>query len=322
MGLTTELNAQQLAAIRHASGPACILAGAGTGKTTVIAERFQRLVETGTAPGRILVLTFSRQAADEMRLRITSKLSGGYPRLCIGTFHSFCLEHLGLAASAAGLATPAVITDGARQVLLMPILGRISARYYAGIREREFLSDALTFIDRASDELVRPDEGLRLLKAFSAGELTDPSGSGRPAPADHIDRLADLVEAYRLYQEELQRRNALDYGAMVARLVERWRGHPDELARARAAFDQILVDEFQDTNGAQFELVRLLAAPDNRLMVVGDDDQAIYAFRGASDRFIRRFRDFYPDAAIYDLTENHRSHQRILDAANAAIAAA
>lgn len=322
MGVTTELNAQQLAAIRHAGGPACILAGAGTGKTTVITERFRWLAEHGVAPGRILVLTFSRQAADEMRTRITERLTVGYPGLSVGTFHSFCLERLTRLAADSGHAAPTVIADGGRQALLAPLLAQVAVRYYAGIRAREYLSDALVFIDRANDELVSPEGCRQFVAALRSGELGDPDGSGRPPAKERVDCLADLTAAYQLYHAELRRRGALDYGAMVARLVERWRADAAALTRARGSYDYILVDEFQDANGAQFELVRTLAAPDDRLMVVGDDDQAIYGFRGASDRFIRHFRDFYPGAAIYDLTENHRSHQRILDAANASIAAA
>lgn len=313
-------NASQRAAIGHAGGPACVLAGAGTGKTTVIAERFRHLVSRGVAPERILVLTFSRQAAEEMRVRITARLTGGYPRLSIGTFHSFCLEALTRIATDAGRAAPTVIADGARQALLAPLLGRIAPSYYVGARAREYLGDALTFIDRASDELVSPEDCRRLIDAFAAGALTDPDGSGGTISPERLGRLRDLAAAYELYVVELRQRDALDYGAMIARLVRLWQADGAALARARAAYDCILVDEFQDVNRAQFELVRMLAAPRNELMVVGDDAQAIYGFRGASDRFISRFRDFYPDAAVYDLTENYRSHQRILDAANAAIA--
>lgn len=316
----TQFNDRQLAAIRHAGGPACVLAGAGTGKTTVIAERFQHLVSGGTAPERILVLTFSRQAAEEMRARITGRLTGGYPRLSIGTFHSFCLEVLTRIAGDAGRAAPTVIAEGARQALLAPLLNSIDPDYYVGARAREFLGDALTFIDRASDELVSPEDCRRLIDAFARGALTDPDGSGGAISPERLGRLRDLTAAYELYLAELRRRRALDYGAMIARLVRLWRADKEALARARAAYDCILVDEFQDANAAQFELVRLLAAPRNELMVVGDDAQAIYGFRGASDRFIRNFRDYYPDAVVYDLTENHRSHQRILDAANAAVA--
>lgn len=313
-------NASQRAAIGHASGPACVLAGAGTGKTTVIAERFRHLVSCGVAPDRILVLTFSRQAAEEMRARITTRLAGGYPRLSIGTFHSFCLETLTRIAVDAGQGAPTVITEGARQALLAPLLSRLAPRYYVGACAREYLGDALTFIDRASDELVSPEDCHRAIDAFAAGALTDPDGSGGRIAPERLARLRDLAAAYELYVAELRRRDALDYGAMIARLVRLWQKDGKALARARQAYDCILVDEFQDVNRAQFELVRMLAAPRNELMVVGDDAQAIYGFRGASDRFITRFRDFYPDAAVYDLTENHRSHQRILDAANAAAA--
>jgi superfamily I DNA/RNA helicase len=115
--------------------------------------------------------------------------------------------------------------------MLTQLLARITSAYYVGVRERDFLPDALVFIDRASDELVRPDESQRLIRAFAAGELPDPDGSGRKAGSDHVNRLTALAAAYDMYQAELRRRNAVDYGAMVARLVELWRA--DAAAPAR-----------------------------------------------------------------------------------------
>lgn len=275
----------QQAAVFHADGkPARVLAGAGTGKTRVIVARFLHLVERGIRPERMLALTFSRSAAAQMRAEILSGLAGS-ARLYISTFHSFCLK---LLEESAGRPLRLVPEAEARAILAA-----------LGARDPD---TAHAFIGQAKDQLLTPDQVQRYADA-------------NPDP-----NLADHADLYRRLQAELTARTGAEYADFIGDAVALLERDPAVAQRWQGRFDHILVDEFQDANPAQFRVLAILARPHSNLMVVGDDDQAIYRFRGATDRYMRRFPEFMPEAVDYPVTENFRCPAPVLAAANALIA--
>jgi DNA helicase II / ATP-dependent DNA helicase PcrA len=283
----------QRAAMEHGSGPARILAGAGTGKTTVIVGRFCHMVGQGVPPDRILTLTFSREAASALRDQILPALPAA-AQLWISTFHSFCLKLLEMEGQM-GLR---LVPEAERQTMLAAVCEGQPWVYYGGTRRPLLVPEALTFIGQAKDYLLAPDDVERY--AATAGDA----------------RLTDLARAYGLYQAELARQEAAEFSDFISRAVRLLEADPFAAARWRGRFDHILVDEFQDTNLAQFRLLQLLAGPGGNLVVVGDDDQAIYRFRGASDRYLVRFHESYPTTATYKVEANFRCPQPVLDVAN------
>jgi len=291
----TNLTEQQLTAIHHQGGPARILAGAGTGKTRVIVARFHHLVAQGVRPERILVLTFSREAVRSLREAILPGL-GAAARLWVSTFHSFCLKvlegegvGLRLAQEPERLAMLASLTSAPAEPPARPWT------HYTGTRASLLPAEALAFIGQAKDYLLSPLDVARYAEA--TGDA----------------RLADLAQAYDLYQAELERLGAADFGDYISRAVALLEANP---APWQSRFDHILVDEFQDTNLAQFRVLQILAQPHGNLMVVGDDDQAIYHFRGASDRYLIDWERYYPNSATHKVEENFRCPAPVLEAAN------
>ncbi|MFA6130737.1 MAG: ATP-dependent DNA helicase [Patescibacteria group bacterium] len=314
------LNPEQLAAVTHGTGPLMIIAGAGTGKTTVITQRIAWLIEQGKAkPDQILALTFTEKAATEMEERVDMLLPLGYVDLWISTFHAFCERILREHALDIGLPPEFTLVDEIDALLLArKNFSRFSLDYY---RPRgnptRYLKAILSHISRAKDEMITPDRYLRFaeeekLNLDSAEGL---SSTDREAGAIEVARHLELANAYHLYQQILLENHALDFADLVSYTIELLKKRPQILKKYQEQFKVILVDEFQDTNTAQYELVKMLAATSGNLTVVGDDDQSIYRFRGASLANIMQFRTDYPAAARIVLMRNYRSGKPILSAA-------
>lgn len=289
--------AQQRAAIQHGSGPARVLAGAGTGKTTVVVGRFHHLLARGVAPEKILVLTFSREASRSLRDAILPGIRAA-GRLWISTFHSFCLRLL----EEEGVGGLRLVTEPESRTILRGLASARPWRWYAGTRAQRLPEEAFTFIGQAKDDLLRPAD-----VAAYAAQAQD-------------ERLADLADIYDAFQAELARLQAAEFSDFIYKAVSLLEGDPALAVRWQQRFDQILVDEFQDTNLAQFRVLQVLSAQHRNLMVVGDDDQAIYRFRGATDRFMVHFDQYLPGAVTYPVAENFRCPRPVLDLANALIA--
>ena len=290
------LNDRQREAVLQTEGPVLILAGAGSGKTRVLTQRIAYLIEEKHVnPWNILAITFTNKAAEEMRERVDSIVGFGAESIWVSTFHSMCVRILRRYIDRLGYDTNFTIydTDDSKSVM-KEICKRlnIDTKIY---KERALLSE----ISSAKDELISPEEyNLNTMGDFSKRRV---------------------AEAYREYQDTLKKNNALDFDDLIAKTVELFRMNPDVLDSYQERFRYISVDEYQDTNTAQFELVRLLSRKYRNLCVVGDDDQSIYKFRGANIRNILDFEKVFPEAKVVKLEQNYRSTQTILDAANAVI---
>ncbi|BAW93666.1 ATP-dependent DNA helicase [Actinomyces sp. Chiba101] len=307
-GLVAGLNPAQAAAVTHAGAPLLIIAGAGSGKTRVLTHRIAHLLATGRArPGEILAITFTNKAAAEMRERVTALVGPAGGRMWVSTFHSACVRILRREHEAAGLRSTFSIYDAADSTRLVTLIVR-----ELGIDPKRFTPKA--FAHRISDlknELVTPAE-------YAEKAVT----------ANPFERY--LAEVYTAYASRLASANALDFDDLIMRTVQLLQAKPAVAEMYRRRFRHILVDEYQDTNHAQYVLVRELvggpgtsgegsALPPAELTVVGDSDQSIYAFRGATIRNIEEFEQDYPSARTILLEQNYRSTQNILDAANAVI---
>lgn len=309
------LNDAQRQAVTHGAGPLLIVAGAGTGKTTVLTRRYVHLLkEHGLAADNILALTFTEKAAGEMEDRVLQLLPNGTYDFWISTFHGFCqrvLEEKGLEIGIPNRFRLVTETDG--WLLLKRRMHELPLDHYRPLGNPvKFLSALLRHISRAKDENVSPEEYL----AFAKEAALDGDAEAVTGERKRLQELADLFFAYR---KILRDEGALDFGDLIQETLRLFRERPRVLAEYRKRFPFLLVDEFQDTNWAQYELVKLLAGDARNVTVVGDDDQAIYKFRGASLANILQFRDDYADAKAVYLTENYRSRQAILDVAHAFI---
>ena len=294
--LLEDLNPPQKEAVLHGEGPLLVLSGAGSGKTRVITRRVAHLVMVRRVfPWRILAVTFTNKAAREMRERLTQLLGAQANELVVSTFHSSAAMILRREAEAVGLTRSFVIYDDGDQLGLVKRAMR-DARVEPLLQPREILHR----IDQEKNAARLPDD----------------------MQVD-VDDLRGMVvkKTYQAYQRLLRAANAVDFGDLLLLLVTLFRKRPDVLERYRQRFTHVLVDEFQDTNPVQYELLRLLAPPPGaNLVVVGDDDQSIYRWRGASVDNILRFPEQYPGAKVVKLEQNYRSDQNILEAAHAVIA--
>ena len=297
MSLLDALNEPQRQAVMATDGPLLILAGAGSGKTRVLTHRTAYLIEEcGVNPYNIMAITFTNKAAGEMRERIDQMVGYGSESIWVCTFHSTCVRILRRYIDRLGFGTNFTIYDSDDQKTLMKDICKrleIDTKMY---KEKMFLSA----ISSAKDELIDPIE----FETRAAG--------------DYVKRKQALV--YREYQQALKQNNALDFDDLIMKTVELFKLDKEVLASYQDRFRYIMVDEYQDTNTAQFELIRLLALKYQNLCVVGDDDQSIYKFRGANIYNILNFEHHFPDATVIKLEQNYRSTQNILDAANAVIA--
>lgn len=290
-----QLNPQQLKAVRHLDGPLLILAGAGTGKTRVVTERMASMLRGGIKPTHILGVTFTNKAANEMRERLIGLVGKrpGLKELLVCTFHSLAVRLLRRDARLLGYTPSFSICDYGEQVSLVR---KAAATVRAPNMPKP--EDALSRISSLKNKGITPE-------TFKKG-------------ATEEDEQA-LAAVYRRYQEALRRQNCFDFDDLLLQSLVLFEKHPEALDHWRGRFRYIMVDEFQDTNQVQFDLVKLLAAPRNNLCVVGDDDQSIYAWRGAMAGNILKFHDSYPDTISVTLEQNYRSTGCILSAANAVI---
>jgi DNA helicase-2/ATP-dependent DNA helicase PcrA len=290
------LNEQQRAAVLHTEGPLLILAGAGSGKTRVLTHRIAYLIEEcGVNPWNILAITFTNKAAGEMRERVDDLVGYGSESIWVSTFHSMCVRILRRHIDLLGYDTNFTIYDSDDQKTLMRDvckLLQIDTKIY---KERMLLGA----ISHAKDELITPQE----YRLQAEGDF------GRKKIAD----------VYEEYEKQLRANNALDFDDLLLKTVQLFQTQADVLDYYQERFRYIMVDEYQDTNGVQFELIRLLASKYRNLCVVGDDDQSIYKFRGANIQNILSFENIYEDATVIKLEQNYRSTSTILNAANAVI---
>ncbi|HVQ44209.1 MAG TPA: UvrD-helicase domain-containing protein [Candidatus Saccharimonadia bacterium] len=298
--LLTELNDQQRVAAQTTEGPVLILAGAGSGKTKALTHRVAYLVaEKHESPQSILAVTFTNKAAGEMRGRVLTLLGqnpqnrGYFP--FIGTFHSICLRLLRREAVEIGLASNFLVFDSADSQSAIK-----RAMRNLGIDDKQLTPGLIHgLISSAKNELISPAQYTKL-------------ASGRAQAA--------AAQVYPAYQALLKEAGALDFDDLIYRTVSMFKDYPPILAKYQQQFKYILVDEYQDTNHAQYQITKLLASAHHNICVIGDDDQAIYSWRGANFQNILDFEKDYPTATVIKLEQNYRSTKRILDAAHAVIA--
>jgi DNA helicase II / ATP-dependent DNA helicase PcrA len=288
------LNTPQRQAVTHGEGPLLILAGAGSGKTRVITCRIGHLLSEGVNPWNILAVTFTNKAAAEMRQRVETLTEGRGRGVCVSTFHAFGAQFLRVESAAAGLNPNYTIYDADDQTqIIKECLRELS------LDEKKYKPQQLMgVIGRAKDELL--DAG-----SFNIHNLTR---------IDPFRQMAGSV--YALYEKKLTKANALDFGDLIMRTVGALRDNEALRQKYQQRFKHVLVDEYQDTNHAQYLLTKYLVAPPKNLCVVGDDDQSIYSWRGADIRNIMEFERDYPGAAVVKLEQNYRSTQEILTAAH------
>ncbi len=290
------LNPMQREAVFCTEGPLLVLAGAGSGKTRVLTHRIAYLIEEKQVkPWNIMAITFTNKAAGEMRERVDRQVEFGADSVWVSTFHSTCVRILRRHIDFLEYETNFSIYDTDDQKTAIKQVYKamdVDRRMY---KERVVMSE----ISRAKDQLITPAEYMKL----ASGSVYDET----------------VAKIYEEYQKFLKRNNALDFDDLIVKTVELFRGQPQVLDYYQERFRYIMIDEYQDTNKAQFELVRLLADKYKNLCVVGDDDQSIYKFRGADIRNILNFEDSFPGARVIKLEQNYRSTQNILDGANEVI---
>src|ERR1700712_1237639 len=294
--LLAGLNPPQRDAVVHGEGPLLILAGAGTGKTRVLTHRIAYLERTGQArASEILAITFTNKAAQEMRERVEMLVGRRTRAMWVMTFHAACARMLRADGDKLGYTRQFTIYDQAdTRRVVEPRLERVcvdTKRYTPGAVHHQ-ISDAKN----------------KLRDAEAYGQLV----------GSYFEQT--VADAYRLYERELHRMNAMDFDDLLVRAVNVLELFPEVRERYANTFRHVLVDEYQDTNHAQYRWLQLLAGEHRNLMVVGDDAQSIYGFRGADIRNILNFEDDFPDATVIKLEQNYRSTQTILNASNAVIA--
>ena len=297
MSIYDTLNDRQREAVFKTKGPVLILAGAGSGKTRVLTHRISYLIEhEGVKPWNILAITFTNKAAGEMRERVDDLIGHGAEQIWVSTFHSTCVRILRRYIDHLGYSTNFTIydTDDSKNIIKEVCKKlQIDTKVY---KERSLMSA----ISSAKDELISPTEyALSAMGDFSKQKI---------------------ASVYQEYQAALKKNNALDFDDLIVKTVELFKTSPEVLAYYQERFLYIMVDEYQDTNTAQFKFISLLASKYENLCVVGDDDQSIYKFRGANIGNILGFEHVFPDAKVIRLEQNYRSTKNILNAANAVIA--
>lgn len=295
MNLNT-LNPAQREAVEKTEGPVLILAGAGSGKTRVLTTRIGHLIEDkGVQPSNILAITFTNKAANEMRERVEETLGSNVNDMWISTFHSCCVRILRKDINRIGYNRSFVIYDSADQVTLVK-----DCLKELNLSDKVFEPKMIiSTISGAKDKLYDP-------KQFKAMHMND-------------NRMSKIADVYALYQDRLKRNSALDFDDLIFKTVELLKSDKEVLDYYRNRFKYIMVDEYQDTSKAQYELIKILAREHQNICVVGDDDQSIYGWRGADIRNILEFEKDYDDVHVVKLEQNYRSTQIILDAANTVI---
>jgi len=310
-----DLTPEQRAAVTHPSGPLMVLAGAGAGKTRVLCRRLAWLVEQGNEPGRVLGVTFTRQAAEELRLRAEDLLGRSHETLRVSTLHSWAQDVVRRHGVDYGLAPVLVPADQElRKMIVLDRIAELDLRAHSVRGDLARLVDQMiTRIDRCRDELVGSADYLSWAKeAVSAASGRDQEVRAR--------RELEFARVFAAHDAWLAAEGLEDFGMSIVRALALVRTHGDRLAAIRHEVQHLLVDEFQDTNHAQAELIFAVADPDGSVVVVGDDDQGIYRFRGASGKNMADFRRRFPGTEQILLERNYRSTQTILNAAGAVVA--
>jgi len=304
-----KLNKEQQDAIKFGSGPLLIIAGAGTGKTTVITERIKYLIlSKKVKPSEILALTFTEKAAREMEERVDVVMPLGYTQMWIMTFHSFCDRILRREALHIGLSPRyKLMTEAEAVQLLRNNLFKLDLDYFRPLgNPTKFLSGMLQHFSRLQDEDIFPNdyaEWVKKQKTKKDKERTE------------IEKWEELSKAYKAYDEIKVKEGLMDFGDLIVKTLKLFRNRPNILKEYQKQFKYLLVDEFQDTNYSQNELTKLLAGENGNITVVGDDNQSVYRFRGAAVSNILQFKRNYSKAKIISLVKNYRSTQTILDSA-------
>jgi DNA helicase-2/ATP-dependent DNA helicase PcrA len=284
--LHTKLNKKQQAAVEHINGPSVILAGAGSGKTRVLIHKVMNFIEKGVKPKEIVMITFTNKAAQEMKERIKAATDIQTVLGYVGTFHSFCCQILRREAHNLGIEHSFSIYDDNDQAeVIKHILKKID-------NKRLTPSYVQYRISAAKNQLIPPSEYLNFFSEYTA---------------------ASVAEVYTEYQKELKKNQAFDFDDLIMQVVLLFNKYPEILVKYQEKYKYLLVDEFQDTNFAQYTLTKQLAAKYNNVTVVGDFSQSIYSWRGADIRNLEKFKEDFPDAKEFQLEENYRSTQRILD---------
>ena len=288
------LNPQQLEAVNYDAGPCLIVAGAGTGKTKTLTTKIAKLIADGYHPARILAVTFTNKAAQEMRERVDSLVPGAGKKVWIHTFHSFGVRILRQNAQALGLSRDFAIYDDSDQKKVVSLILE-----QMGIKDpKKEISQIVGLISRAKDDMVSPETMMQ------------------SATASGLDFKIRAAEVYRRYEQKLKEAGALDFGDLLVKTVVLLRDHEDIRSYYQEFFEYILVDEYQDTNHTQYLITKMLAAKRRKLCVVGDPDQSIYSWRGANIRNILEFEKDFQDVKTITLEQNYRSTKVILEASN------
>lgn len=296
MSIYDSLNNKQQEAVFLTEGPLLILAGAGSGKTRVLTHRIAYLIEEKSVnPWNILAITFTNKAAGEMRERVDNLIGFGAESVWVSTFHSMCVRILRRYADRIGYTNSFTIYDTDDQKTVMKEVCKKLQIDTKNLKEKAILGK----ISACKDELIGAEQFLK--------ETQNDFG------------MKKIAMAYSEYQKQLKSNNAMDFDDLIYKTVELFRMNPDVLESYQERFKYIMVDEYQDTNTAQFKLISLLAGKYRNLCVVGDDDQSIYGFRGANINNILDFEKIFNDAHVIKLEQNYRSTQNILDAANQVI---
>ena len=293
--LLAGLNPSQRHAAAATEGPVLVVAGAGSGKTRVLTHRIAHLTrDLGVSPYSILAITFTNKAAKEMKDRVTRLVGGVADGMWVSTFHSACVRILRREAPRLGYRSSFSIYDDADSVRLVTMCIR----------------------DLDLDPKQFPPKAIRATISNAKNELIDYETFSDSGEGFYHEKAADI---YRMYQQRLVEASAVDFDDILMLTVEIFQAFPDVLESWQQKFHYLMVDEYQDTNRAQYMLVKMLAAKHRNVFVVGDSDQSVYAFRGADMRNILDFEKDYDDATVILLEQNYRSTQTILDAANAVI---
>lgn len=282
----TSLNAQQQIAVEHIDGPMLVLAGAGSGKTRIVIHRILHLLEIGVPASEILAVTFTNKAAEEMRSRI---LQQAQVQILTSTFHSLCAR------------------------ILRESIGYLDYSPHFVILDEEDSEKAL----KECMTSLRMKEEKSLIKSFRS--MISHAKNHLQEPESYAEENPPFFEVYSLYQKRLKEYNALDFDDLLFLTVKLFQKHPDVLSMYQKRWNFILIDEYQDTNAAQYNLTKLLSATHHNVFAVGDPDQSIYSWRGANIQNILHFEKDYPGAKVVTLEQNYRSHNNILKAANALI---
>lgn len=330
--MLSKLNKEQKEAVTFDKGPLLIVAGAGTGKTTVLTHRIAYLIkEKGINPEEILAVTFTEKAAREMEERVEKLLSFGYYDFWISTFHSFCDRILKRYGLSIGIPTNyKLLEQTGSWILIKKNLDKFNflKEYRPLGNPTKFIQALVSHFNHCKNEGIYPENYLEHADSLKLNMDDIPVGSKSVKSKDKKDlsdkqkeyeRIKEVAEAYHVYQKLLLDNNALDFGDLINYTLKLFDKRPEILDRYRKQFKYIMVDEFQDTNWVQYELVQKLAHPENNITVVGDDDQSIMGFQGASFNNVLRFKKDYPESKEIVLVDNYRSPQNILDLAYAFI---